>query len=180
MYKISQLAGMFDLSRSTLLYYDRIGLLRASENSLAGYRIYTEEDCKRLETICLYRSAGLSLEEIKVILESPDDPDRELLEKRLEMIDQQIQELRGRQRLLAGMLKVQATGIQHLGISKEVWVQMLRDAGMDDQSMRKWHEQFEQRAPEEHHRFLLSLGISEKEALKIRSAQSEKEENVKE
>jgi DNA-binding transcriptional MerR regulator len=43
-YSISKLARAFGLSRSTLLYYDRIGLLAASGRTGSGYRCYSEKD----------------------------------------------------------------------------------------------------------------------------------------
>lgn len=46
MYHISQLAQQFGLSRSTLLYYDRIGLLSPSARSEAGYRQYSPANLK--------------------------------------------------------------------------------------------------------------------------------------
>ena len=58
MYRISQLAEQFGLSRSTLLYYDRIGLLSPSARSEAGYRQYSAADRGRLESICSLRRAG--------------------------------------------------------------------------------------------------------------------------
>lgn len=45
---------------------------------------------------------------------------------------------------------------------------MLRAAGMDQAAMNRWHTEFEKRAPAAHHRFLISLGINESEALLIR------------
>jgi hypothetical protein len=39
---------------------------------------------------------------------------------------------------------------------------------MDDDAMLRWHAEFEQRAPEAHHAFLLSLGIEEQEVTLIR------------
>ena len=75
MYKISELAAMFGLSRSTLLYYDRIAILQPSERSPAGYRIYTAEDRYHLERICGYRKAGLSLDRIRSALEEDQGPD---------------------------------------------------------------------------------------------------------
>ena len=44
---------------------------------------------------------------------------------------------------------------------------MLRASGMDDNAMKQLHAEFERREPEAHHSFLLSLGISENEALQI-------------
>ena len=44
---ITRLAKQFKLSRSTLLYYDRIGLLRPSGRSPSNYRLYTGSDRQR-------------------------------------------------------------------------------------------------------------------------------------
>ena len=48
-----------------------------------------------------------------------------------------------------------------------MWVKMLETAGMDDASMMKWHAEFEDRAPNAHDDFLLSLGIQKEEAQQI-------------
>ena len=45
MLTIGKLARKFDLSRSTLLYYDRIGLLKPSGRTRANYRVYTPRNC---------------------------------------------------------------------------------------------------------------------------------------
>ena len=168
MYRISQLAGLFGLSRSTLLHYDRIGLLKAAGRTAAGYRIYSESDHRRLTDICRYRRAGLALDEIRAVLDTPDQPDVRILKKRLAVLGQQIQDLQTKQRILTGMLKSTAAGDLPPHVDKDTWVQMLQAAGMDDDAMDTWHTEFEKRAPLAHHAFLLSLGIPEEEALTIR------------
>ena len=45
---------------------------------------------------------------------------------------------------------------------------MLRAAGMDQNAMNRWHTEFERRAPEGHHEFLVSLGIPQDEVARIR------------
>ena len=50
MLTISQVASRFGLSRSTLLYYDTIGLLSPSLRSRANYRLYSPADVERKET----------------------------------------------------------------------------------------------------------------------------------
>ena len=87
MYTIGKLAGKFDLSRSTLLYYDSIGLLKASSRTESKYRQYSEDDARRLEQVCKYRLAGLELSEIKRVRDSPDNNLTQALEKRLETFD---------------------------------------------------------------------------------------------
>ena len=168
MYKITELGRRFGLSRSTLLYYDKIGLLKPSGRTDSGYRIYNETDRQRLEAVCAYRQAGLTLEEIGTLLDSDMDPDTEMLKQRLSAIGKQIRNLQGQQRVLAGMLRSVYTGFAPAGVDKETWVAILRAAGMDEAAMGRWHKAFELRAPDAHHEFLLSLGISEAEAVYIR------------
>lgn len=76
--------------------------------------------------------------------------------------------MQAKQRLLARMLRIAAAGGPQAGVDKETWVEMLRAAGMDNDAMQRWHVEFERRAPESHHLFLISLGIGEAEAQLIR------------
>ena len=46
---------------------------------------------------------------------------------------------------------------------------MLEAAGMDDAAKKRWHMEFERRAPDGHQEFLLSLGITADEVARIRS-----------
>lgn len=178
MLTVGQLGRQFDLSRSTLLYYDRIGLLSPSGRSEAGYRLYGQDDVERLRSICAYRDAGLSLEEIAAVLENLEVPQREVLERRLTEIGQNIRRLQHQQQVLAKMLKINASSGPFTATGKQLWVEMFRAAGMDESAMRRWHREFEQQAPQDHHAFLLSLGISEKEALQIRKLSANMEMNA--
>ena len=58
MLTISQLGRRFGLSRSTLLYYDSIGLLSPSLRSRANYRLYSRSDVERMELIDVYRQVA--------------------------------------------------------------------------------------------------------------------------
>jgi len=169
MYTISRLASEFGLSRSTLLYYDTIGLLTPAERSISGYRLYSETDRSRLGAICSLREAGLGIEDIKTILAAAENDTVMVLQRRLMEVGAEIRNLQTKQRLLAGMLRISGEGGPCSAIDKDMFVAMLRAAGMDDAAMKRLHEEFERRAPEAHHTFLLSLGISEKEAHLIRT-----------
>ncbi len=166
-YTVSNLARLFGLSRSTLLYYDRIGLLRPSGRSLSGYRYYDGKGVDRLTRICTFREAGLSLSEIRLILEAKETETEAVIEHRLREVGKEIRDLRIKQDLLCAMLRnVAGTGPQP--VDKQMWVQMLRAAGMDEEGMADWHAEFERRAPESHEEFLASLGIAEDEIRRIR------------
>jgi hypothetical protein len=59
MITVGKLAERFGLSRTTLLYYERIRLLRSTNRSQSGYRLYGEDAVARLRLISTYKSAGL-------------------------------------------------------------------------------------------------------------------------
>jgi DNA-binding transcriptional MerR regulator len=168
-YAISELARVCGLSRSTLLYYDRLGLLPAAGRTFSGYRYYTGKDLQRLKRIGYFREAGLSLKEIRSVLSSGGKPGARLLEKRLHETAEGIVGLKNQQRLLAGMLRGVASGERPRCVDKQMWVEILKAAGMDENAMRRWHGEFERRAPEGHQEFLLSLGIPDKEVEQVRA-----------
>ena len=158
-YLISKLARAFGLSRSTLLYYDRIGLLKPSGRTGSGYRRYSDKDFRRLERISRFHEAGLTLNEIRGVLSSGGKPGVKLLEERMRKTAANIVDLKKQQRALAGMLRRIASRSTSAPVDVDLWVEMLEAAGMDEEARKRWHAEFERRAPEAHNEFLLSLGI---------------------
>ena len=130
-------------------------------------RYYTDADQRRLERIGHFREAGLSLKEIRAVLSSSGKPGTRLLETRLRETTQNIVGLKNQQRLLAGMLRRVTSGKRPPIVDVELWVEMLDAAGMDEDARRRWHAEFERRAPEGHQEFLLSLGIAGDEVERI-------------
>lgn len=168
-YSISQLARACDLSRSTLLFYDRLGLLRATGRTGSGYRVYDARALDKLSRIRQLREAGLTLKEIRSVLATGGIPGIRLLEQRMHETADQIVALKHQQRLLAGMIRKVASGKRPRCVDKQMWVEMLKAAGMDQTAMSRWHTEFERRSPDGHQEFLLSLGISPTEAARIRT-----------
>ncbi len=68
MYKISDVAKMTNISTRTLRYYDEINLLKPSNISDNGYRLYLSKDLDKLQQILFYKNLGLSLIEINKIV----------------------------------------------------------------------------------------------------------------
>jgi DNA-binding transcriptional MerR regulator len=169
MHTIGRLAKRFGLSRSTLLYYDRIGLLQPSARGNGRYRYYTDEDAQRLEQICTYRMAGLPLRDIKLVLDCSENTLAQVLEQRLEDLNQDIQCLREQQALIIGLLKNNEL-FERIGVmNKQTWTSLLSAAGFSIEDMRRWHIDFERLSPEKHLRFLKFLCIPDEEIELIRS-----------
>jgi DNA-binding transcriptional MerR regulator len=167
---IGALARASGLSRSTLLYYDRLGLLPAAARSISGYRLYSSGDADRLAQICLHRQMGISLREIGTILGAPGaNAAVEILRRRLRTLDRSIEEMRNQQRCIVEILKQDSLQDKEINvINKKRWVEIMRAAGLSEEDMHNWHTQFEKMEPEAHQEFLESLGIKEAEIRKIR------------
>ena len=67
--KIGEFAKISGVTVKTLLHYDKIGLLKPGEKTDSGYRIYCEDDFLKLQQITTLKFIGLSLNEIKHILD---------------------------------------------------------------------------------------------------------------
>jgi len=198
---ISELGSRYGLSRSTLLYYDKLGLLRAKNRSGGNYRLYSQLDVDRLAQVCLYRKMGIPLKEIQRLLEHKGHTarrSREILSRRLETLESEIESLQAQQRQIVALLDgLSSMKPAHLGgetvpkararagrkiplslkhnlelenamISKERWVAVMDAAGMTEQDKKNWHKQFEKMEPEAHQEFLESLGIPAEEIAAIR------------
>ncbi|MEW5722645.1 MAG: MerR family transcriptional regulator [Thermodesulfobacteriota bacterium] len=169
MHTVSRLAARFGLSRSTLLYYHREGLLRPTGRSRAGYRLYSEADARRLEQIVTYRRAGLGLREIKRLLDSPGTSLAAILERRLEELNEEIGRLRGQQRFILGLLRSDRLRA-HVGVMDvETWTGLLAASGFSEEDMVRWHVEFERHAPDKHQAFLEFLCLPEERIKEIRS-----------
>lgn len=170
MYTIGKLVKEFNLSRSTLLYYDRIGLLKPSARTEADYRVYSEQDFKRMSKIALYKKAGLSLDEIAEILDSADDQFSNILEQRLESLNAEMSRIRQQQRFILQLLGKDSLLKNAKTMNKAQWIKILENSGMDHAAMHQWHVEFERNLPEAHHDFLEALGMSEEEIDAIKSS----------
>ncbi|MEO0600344.1 MAG: MerR family transcriptional regulator [Myxococcota bacterium] len=74
---VSEVAALARVSVRTLHHYDKIGLLRPSERSEAGYRLYDDADLVRLHEVLTWRALGFPLDEVRALL---DDAGHDRLE----------------------------------------------------------------------------------------------------
>ncbi|HKW74723.1 MAG TPA: MerR family transcriptional regulator [Terriglobales bacterium] len=72
MYKVSQFAEKSGVTVRALHHYDRLGVLKPSGRTASGYRLYTDRDHARLQQIETLKFIGLSLRQIKDVLDGND------------------------------------------------------------------------------------------------------------
>ncbi len=164
----SQLASRFAIARTTILYYERQGLLFPASRSANGYRWYGDREIKQLETIKSYRSFGIPVAELKQLINHQHKGTlEEALERQFTSIEQQIAGLRQQQSAILSLLgKPQLLDTDML--TKQRWTEIMQSAGMSDEDMAHWHRQFEKMEPDAHQEFLESLNIEPDEITEIR------------
>ncbi len=139
MYQISELAKMVGMSRTALLYYEKLELIKGRRLD-NGYRIYTELDLQRIRLIQQLHRGGLTLKECRACL--IEKMDRTLIEKRLTELDAEIEQKQLSRNLLASML------------------------GLGDE--KAWHEAAINNAPDVHLDWIKQQGFNEREALRLK------------
>src|SRR5258708_16905305 len=70
-YRVGEFATLTGVSIRALHHYDQLGVLRPTEHSEAGYRLYSERDLLRLQQILTLRYLGFALKQIGPLLEPP-------------------------------------------------------------------------------------------------------------
>jgi len=166
---VTRLARACGVSRTTVLYYESIGLLKPVRRSAGNYRLYGDKDLERLRQVCFYREAGLKLGDIRSILDRAHGDAAAVLQRRFVELGVEIERLRDHQRSIARLLENSNKLRRMRMVTKDKWVEVMRAAGFSEEQMRRWHMEFEKAAPAEHQEFLEFLHIPAEEVSRIRA-----------
>ncbi len=111
LFSIGELAHYQNISKQTLIFYDKIGLFRpAYVDPHNGYRYYSAQQIDYLDTILIMKRLGFSLKEIRAHMERYNiDSSLIALRRQADVLDRQIEELRlTRSRLLHRCAQMEA------------------------------------------------------------------------
>jgi len=103
---VKEVSNLTGISVRTLHHYDAIDLLKPTQVTDAGYRLYDEAAMEKLYMIPVFRELGLSLKEITGILHAPDYDRSRVLEKQIKLMQERVSKLQDRITLVKGMLTV--------------------------------------------------------------------------
>jgi len=111
MLKISELAGRIGLSAHTIRFYEKHGLIEASERSESGYRLYNAADVNRAEFVKTARNIGFPLEDIAQLLSIRLDRSghscqevTDITRNKLHEVNRKMAELEAMQKVLSRLL----------------------------------------------------------------------------
>lgn len=117
LFSIGELAKYQNISKQTLIFYDKIGLFRpAYVDPNNGYRYYSSKQIDYLDTILIMKKIGFSLTEIREHMQHYNiDSSLITLRKQVTAIDRQIEELH----LIRSRLLHRCTQMENAKIYKE-------------------------------------------------------------
>ena len=114
MMNIGEVSALTHVSIRTLRHYDRIGLLRPTRVTEAGYRQYDEAALQRLHTILLFRELEFSLADIQRIIDAPDFDPTDALEQQITLLTMRREHIDNLILLARGL---KAKGMKHMDFS---------------------------------------------------------------
>lgn len=111
MLRIGELALKIGLSAHTIRFYEKSGLINASQRSESGYRYYTETDVRQAEFVKTARRIGFSVDDVLTLLSiRVDKPNhtcqdvKEIAQSKLNDVNEKILELLSMQQTLKILL----------------------------------------------------------------------------
>ena len=111
MYTVNEVSKRTGVSVRTLHHYDRIGLLKPTWLTEAGYRLYDDTALRRLHSILMFREIGFSLKEIRDILDAPDFDYDEALKRQIKLLELQQKRIG---ELISFACKIRKTGVDNM------------------------------------------------------------------
>lgn len=99
--KIGELAALASVSRDTLRFYEKHGLITPGQRSDAGYRLYSETDVHRISFIIGTKEGGFTLNQIHQLLELEVTKDekscydiKQFVDAKISMVNQRLAEIK--------------------------------------------------------------------------------------
>ena len=83
---VKEISDLTGISVRTLHYYDEIGLLKPTEKSEAGYRLYDDRALETLQQILFFREFDIPLKEIKAVMENSALERNQILQMQRKML----------------------------------------------------------------------------------------------
>lgn len=134
MKKVTEVSKLTGISIKTLHHYDKIGLLKPTQVTGAGYRLYDENAIKRLYNILLFKELRFQLKDIKKILDNPKFDPSEALSRQIELLEIQKKHLG---ELINFAREIQEKGVSDMNLELKIRNEL---KNYKDEAFEKWNE----------------------------------------
>ena len=119
---VGEVSTLLGVSVRALHHWDESGLVHPSRRSAAGYRLYCEADIMRIQQVLVYRQTGMSLADIKMVLDEPDTDAMTHLRRQRELVQGQISHLQHKLSSIDMVIDIQQLGARiSVAEMAEIW-----------------------------------------------------------
>ena len=119
---VGEVSTLLGISVRALHHWDETGLVRPCWRSDANYRLYSEADVMRSQQVLVYRQTGMSLADIKMVLDEPDTDAMTHLRRQRELLQGQISHLQQMLSSIDMVMDIQQSGARiSVAEMAEIW-----------------------------------------------------------
>ena len=119
---VGEVSTLLGVSVRALHHWDESGLVHPSQRSAAGYRLYSEADIMRIQQVLVYRQTGMSLANIKAVLDEPGADALTHLRRQRELVQGQISHLQHKLSSIDMVIDIQQLGARiSVAEMAEIW-----------------------------------------------------------
>ena len=157
---VSEITGV---SIRTLRYYDEIGLLKPTELTDKGYRLYDNKALEKLQEIMFFRELEIPLTDIKKIMDNPNYDKEQALLAQKSMLEQKRNRLNGIIELITDVMKGVST--MSFGAFNNEEVQQIVNHTLECMSMESLEGQVQEYGSMEKYKEHLASGFANEQAV---------------
>ncbi|MDE7390603.1 MAG: MerR family transcriptional regulator, partial [Lachnospiraceae bacterium] len=160
MLKVKDVSNLTGVSVRTLHYYDKIGLLKPSDVTEGGYRLYDDTALERLQQIMLFRELQFPLNDIKKILDDKNFDRNKALEQQIELLTLRKEHL---ENLIVFARGIKLTGVKNMDftafdVSKiDEYTRQAKEAWGNTDAYKEYEYKIAKQSKEEQQRILQGL-----------------------
>jgi len=158
--EVSKITG---ISIRTLRYYDEIGLLKPTELTDAGYRLYDNKAVEKLQEIMFFRELEIPLIGIKEIMDNPNYDKEQVLLAQKSLLEQKRNRLNGIIELIKDVMK--GVNTMNFEAFNNEEVQKMIDHTLECMPQKTLDEQVQKYGSVEKYREYLSSGFTNEQAV---------------
>lgn len=119
---VGEVSTLLGVSVRALHHWDESGLVHPSQRSAAGYRLYSEADIMRIQQVLVYRQTGMSLADIKTVLDEAGADVLTHLHRQRELLQGQISHLQHKLSSIDMVIDIQQLGARiSVAEMAEIW-----------------------------------------------------------
>lgn len=135
---VGRTAELVGVSVRTLHHWDEIGLVSPTERTWSDYRVYQAADIERIQQVLLHRELGLSLAEVRAVLDDPDTDVVAQLDRQRAVLSERLDRLR---RMIAAVDRMKEAHMSEQKLTAQQQAEILGDGwdpAWQDEAQENW------------------------------------------